>query len=265
MGLQLDGARILLTGASSGIGAALAPMLAQRGATLGLVARRAAELEAVLEACREHAPDSQMWLHDLADVEGSVKLAETAWDGVGPLDAVIHNAAMPKRRHVADLSAGELDETMRVNFFAPVRMTMALIPLMLDRGRGQTVFVSSMGGRAGIPHETAYCASKFALCGWAEAMQIDLWDTPLAVRLVIPGPIDTDIWDRPGSDPAHYDGPLTPPDEVADGIVGLMEGDAFEAYLPDLKGVAEFKTSDPDAYLAGAADMARQAEAKRSS
>jgi short-subunit dehydrogenase len=123
------------------------------------------------------------------------------------------------------------------------------------------VFVSSFGGRAGIPAETAYCASKFALCGWAEAMQIDLWDSPLEVRLVIPGPVDTDIWERPGSDQAHYDGPLTPPAEVAEGIVTLMEGDTFEAYLPDLKAVAEFKTTDPDAYLAGAADMARQAEA----
>jgi len=261
MGLDLQGARILLTGASSGIGAALAPMLAQRGATLALVARRRPELEAVLEECQEDAPDSRMWLHDLDDVEGSVALAAEIWAEAGPLDAVIHNAAMPKRRHVAKVSVDDLDQTMRVNFFSPVRMTMALLPRMLERGRGQFVFVSSFGGRAGIPAETAYCASKFALCGWAEAMQIDLWDSPLEFRLVIPGPVDTDIWERPGSDQAHYDGPLTPPAEVAEGIVALMEGDTFEAYLPDLKAVAEFKTSDPDAYLAGAADMARQAEA----
>lgn len=264
MALHIDGARILVTGASSGIGAALAPRLAERGATVALVARREPELTEVLEQCRKHAPESRMWLHDLDDVEGSVALAAEVWDTMGHLDAVVHNAAVPQRHHVTEITDDILQRTMRVNFFSPVRMTMELLPRMVERQVGQHVFVSSMGGRAGIPHEAAYCASKFALCGWAEAMAVDLWDTPLEVRLVIPGPVDTDIWDRPGSEPAHYDGPLTPPGEVADGIVELMEGDSFEAYLPDLKGVAEFKTSDPDAFLAGAADMARQAEAKHS-
>ena len=114
------------------------------------------------------------------------------------------------------------------------------------------VNVSSFGGRAPIVDETAYCASKYALCGWTEAMAMDLWHDPVEVRLILPGAIDTDIWDRPGSDPAAFQGPFEPPETVAAGIVAAIEGDAFEHYVPDMKGIAEFKTTDIDGYMAGA-------------
>ena len=116
-------------------------------------------------------------------------------------------------------------------------------PLARARPGIGRVNVSSLGGRLGIVHEAAYCAAKFALCGWAESMAMDLWDTGVDVRLVIPGPIDTEIWDQPGNDDPFYDGPLEPPEGVAAGIIAAIEGDTFEHYLPDLKGIAEFKTS----------------------
>jgi short-subunit dehydrogenase len=149
---------------------------------------------------------------------------------------------------------------MRVNLESPARMTLCLLPGMMERGRGSIVNVSSLGGRLGITHETAYCAAKFGLCGWSEAMALDLWDTPIDVRLIIPGPIDTEIWDVPDNEQALYDGPLEPPGDVADGIIAAIEGDAFEHYLPDLKGVAEFKTSDIDTFLAGSAEAMRPKE-----
>jgi short-subunit dehydrogenase len=121
--------------------------------------------------------------------------------------------------------------------------------------------VSSFGGRAGIPAEAAYCASKFALAGWSESLALDLWHTGVEVRLILPGAVDTEIWDRPGNDPAHYAGDLEPPDAVARGIVAAIEGDRFEHYLPDLKGIAEFKAAAIDDYLAGARAFADQAEA----
>ena len=126
---------------------------------------------------------------------------------------------------------------------------------MLKRDSGVIVAVSSMGGRLGIPHEAAYCASKFALCGWSESLAIDLWDTGVDVRLIIPGPVDTEIWDRPDNEPPLYEGPLEPPGSIAEGIVAAIEGDRFEHYLPDLRSVAELKTADIDAYLAVAAAM----------
>lgn len=258
MGIPLDGATVLVTGASSGVGAALAPMLAERGATVGLVARRADRLAAVLEQCRVHAPASRSWTCDLDDLDAAEAVALEAWPAFGGVDVLVNNAGMPMRRRVTDLSPADVDHVLRVNFHAPVRMTMALLPHWVERDHGMVVNVSSLGGRLGIVHEAAYCASKFALCGWTEAMALDLWGTGVQTRLIIPGPVDTEIWDRPGNEPSPYDGPLEPPTTVAAGICDAIEGDRFEHYLPDLKGIAEFKTSDIDTFLEGAAAMGRR-------
>ena len=127
-------------------------------------------------------------------------LALQAWDDLGGLDVLVNNAAIPKRRTVQDISLDEVSETMRVNFESPVRMSLAILPSMLERDRGVIVNVSSFGGRVGILGEAAYCASKFALCGWSESMALDLWHTGVDVRLILPGAIATEIWDQPGND-----------------------------------------------------------------
>jgi short-subunit dehydrogenase len=251
---------ILVTGASSGIGAALARLLAARGDTVGIVGRRAEKLQAVLDDCRRTAPASAMWVADLADIEGAEKLALEAWDQFGGLDAIVHNAAEPMRRRVQQITFDEVEHTMRVNFFSPTRMTLAVLPRMLERDAGVIVNVSSLGGRLGIIHETAYCASKFALCGWSEAMAIDLAKTNVRVVLINPGAVDTDIWDRPGSDAPVYDGPKVPPEEVAPGIVAAIDAtntqsQAFEHYIPDMKAVVEWKTSNIDEFLSSVALM----------
>ena len=84
----------------------------------------------------------------------------------------------------------EVVEAMALNYLTPVRMTLATLPGMLERGRGCHLYVSSLGGRLGIGTEAAYCGTKFALAGWAESVAIDLWDTPVDVRLVLwQGPV----------------------------------------------------------------------------
>jgi short-subunit dehydrogenase len=254
-GRSVSGARVVLTGASSGIGATLAPMLAERGATVGLVARRADRLEEVLERCLAHSPGHRSFVVDLGDLAAAGAMVDEAWAALGGVDVLINNAAIPKRRTVTELTEDELDEVMRVNFFSPTRLTMALLPRWVDRGAGMVVNVSSLGGRLGIVHESAYCAAKFAMCGWSEAMAMDLVDSPVEVRLVIPGPIATEIWDHPDSDPPTYDGPLEPPEVVAEGIIAAIGGDTFEHYLPDLRSVVEFKTTDIDTYIEVAAHM----------
>jgi short-subunit dehydrogenase len=256
------GMRALVTGASSGIGAALAERLAVRGVDVAIVARRAERLDTVLDRCHAAgAPGSRSWAVDLGDLDAATRLAEEVWTDFGPLDVIVHNAGIPKRRHVTELTPEEVDEVLRVNFRSPVDMTLALLPHLLERGRGSVVFVSSLAGRLGVPREAAYAASKFALCGWAESMHIDLDGTDLEVRLVLPGAIDTEIWSIADNDPPVYTGPKEPVGPVADGIVAAIESDRFEHYLPDMQGVAAFKVADPDAYLAGAAEMARTASA----
>jgi short-subunit dehydrogenase len=255
--VQIKGSNILVTGASSGIGAALAPLLAEGGATVGLVARRADRLDAVLEACRAFAPESRRWVADLADTDRAERVALEAWEAFGHLDCLINNAGVPMRRHTAELDFDTVEWVMRVNFLAPARMTLALLPSMLERGSGMIVNVSSVAGRLGNANEAAYSASKFALCGWSEAIAVDLWDTPVDVRLVNPGPIDTEIWDLPGNDDPLYDGPKIPAREMAEGIVAAIEGDHFESYVPDMKPIVAAKDADPDTFLAGMAQMLR--------
>ncbi len=253
--MDVTGASVLVTGASSGIGAALAVMLAEHGARVGVVARRAERLQEVVARCRAAGAEAEMWVADLGDLDRAVEVVEQAWRHFGVLDVLVNNAAIPKRRPVTELTPEELEQVMRINFMAPARMTMAVLPKMLERDSGMIVNVSSLGGRLGILHETSYSASKFALCGWSEALALDLWNTGVEVRLIIPGPIDTEIWDQPDNETPLYDGPLEPPETVAADIIGAIEGDSFEVYSPDMKSIAEFKTSDIDTFLAGAAAM----------
>jgi len=263
--VKIEGSKILVTGASSGIGAALAPMLAARGATVGIVARRKERLEEVLARCAQHAPASRLWSADLGDLEAAERVAREASDALGGVDCLVNNAAIPKRMPVQRLTREEIDAVMRVNFTSPVRMTLALLPEWLDRDSGCVVNVSSMGGRIGIAHEAAYCASKFALCGWSESLAIDLYDTGIEVKLVLPGPIETEIWDLPENEPALYEGPFVPADECAASIIDAIEGDGFESFAPpEFPGglgrqhdMVVGKTTNPDAFIDAMGQMAR--------
>jgi short-subunit dehydrogenase len=255
--VKIEGSTILVTGASSGIGASLAPQLAERGATVGIVARRADRLEEVLEQCLPHAPESRMWRADLGDLERAEAVALEAWDALGGLDCLVNNAAIAKRKHTLDLTVDDVNQTMDVNFFSPIRMAMALFPRMQERGAGLVVNVSSMGGRLGIVHEAAYCAAKFAMCGWSETARIDLAGSGIDVKLVLPGPIDTEIWEPvPGELPGLYDGPFVSAADCAADIVNAIERDGFEFYVPESveggfgaqKDLVVGKTQDVDAF-----------------
>ncbi len=254
----LDGAKVLVTGASSGIGAALAPMLAARGATVGIVARRTDRLTGVLDACRSESPDGArdghcLWTVDLSDPAAAAKLAVDAWDAFGHLDAVVNNAGRPMRRPVQRLTVDDVEDVMRINFVSPVALSLAVLPRMLERDRGVIVNVGSLAGRLGAPREAAYAASKFALTGWSEAMALDLWSTGVEVRLISPGAITTEIWDQPGNDPSPSDGPFEPAETVASAICEALVDDGFERYVPDLKGIVAFKATNIDDFMAGAA------------
>jgi short-subunit dehydrogenase len=259
MAYAAAGKRVLITGASSGLGAALARQLAAQRAVVGLVARRRDRLAEVLADCRQSSPESAMWVADLADTAAAGALALTAADALGGIDVLINNAAIPKRRVVTELDPNDVEDVMRVNFFAPMRMTLAVLPRLLARGSGMIVNVSSVGGRLGIIHETAYCASKFALCGWSEAMAVDLHGTGITVKLIEPGPVDTEIWDHPGSEEPLYQGPKVAADEVAEGIIAALGSEQLEHYVPGhmaLDKIVDAKNADLDAFIAGVAAMA---------
>jgi short-subunit dehydrogenase len=254
--------RILVTGASSGIGEAVARVLATRGETVALVARREARLDAVLADCRVTSPASERWAADLSDPTAAAALALQIWEHYDGIDVVINNAGVPMRRHATKLTMAEVERAMTTNYLSPVAITLAVLPRMLARLSGTIVNVSSVGGRLGITTEAAYSGSKFALAGWSEALAIDLDRTGVTVKLILPGAIDTEIWDQPDNDPPIYDGPKVPPSDIADGIVDAIDSENFEHYLPDMKAVIEMKTSDFDSFMLGMRAMTDAAAAR---
>ncbi|HEX3795374.1 MAG TPA: SDR family NAD(P)-dependent oxidoreductase [Acidimicrobiales bacterium] len=256
---------VLVTGASSGIGAAVAIELASRGDTVALVARRGDRLDEVLKVCRATAPASERWAADLSDPSNAAELALQIWDHFDGLDVIINNAAVPMRRHVTQLTMNEVERTMAINFFSPVALSLAVLPRMMARGSGVIMNVSSLGGRLGITTEAAYSASKFALAGWSESMAIDLDRSGVTIKLILPGAIDTEIWDQPDNDAPLYDGPKVPPAEIAGGIVDAIDSESFEHYLPDMKAVVEMKTTDFDGFMLGMRAMTDQANARTTS
>jgi short-subunit dehydrogenase len=256
---------VLVTGASSGIGEAVARALAARGDTVALVARREARLDAVLADCRATSPDSERWAADLADPTAAAALALSIWDHFDGIDVVINNAGAPMRRHATSLTMAEVERTMTTNYFSPVAITLAVLPRMLARASGTIMNVSSLGGRLGIATEAAYSGSKFALAGWSESLAMDLEGTGVRVQLVLPGAIDTEIWDQPDNDAPLYDGPKEPPSVIAQGMIDALESDVFEHYLPDMKAVVEMKTSDIDAFMVGMRAMNQQSAAENAS
>ena len=258
---SLEGRRALVTGASSGIGAALAEGLAAQGATVGICARRGDRLADVLATCRRHTPGSRSWIVDLADLDALVSFAHLADDELGGIDLLVNNAGIPKRRRVDATSPAEVGEVMTINYLSPVRLTMALLPRLLGRGAGQIVNVSSVAARLSPPGEAAYAASKAALSAWSECLAIEIWDTPVSVHLVNPGVVDTELFHLPGNDPLLAEIEPLPPSAVVDVVLEQLADGRFERYVPDwFADIASGKAADVGAFLAGAADWYRQAQ-----
>jgi short-subunit dehydrogenase len=228
----------------------LAEVLLERSWSVAVTARRVERLEALAARAATTAPDARVAVipADLADPDAAARIVDDAWRALGAVDVLVNNAATPGVRDVHALDAETVEAVMNVNFHAAVRTTLAALPRMEARGTGTIVNVSSLGGRLGIRREAAYCASKFALCGWTESLALDLWTSPVAVKLVIPGPVDTEIWEQ-GDEHPSYDGPKVPARDVATAIADAIDSDRFEHYIPDMKAIAEYKTAKIDRYL----------------
>lgn len=258
MGRPFEAKRVLVTGASSGIGAELAVRFAERGAVVGICARRADRLQRVLERCREAVPESVMWVYDLSDPEQVDRLAGDALEDLGGVDILVNNAGMPKRRHVTALDPATVEAVTRLNYLSPVQLTLQLLPHMLERGSGRIVNVSSVAATLSSPGEAAYDGSKAALAVFSEAMAVDLWDTGVRVTVVYPGVVDTELFDLPDNDPLVADVEAITVDEVATAVFDAIERDAIEVYVPAFfKDLASGKAANTEAFLEGAAEYVR--------
>jgi short-subunit dehydrogenase len=264
MGLDLQGCRTLVTGASSGIGAGLAEALAERGAIVGICARRAELLSEVIGRCMEHSPDSRMWVVNLADPDAVDRLAVDVMDAFGGVDLLVNNAGIPKRRQVTALDIDTITAVMHVNYLSPMRLTMDLLPQMLARGSGTIVNVSSIAATLSAPGEAAYDASKAALTAFSEAMAVDLWETGVKVMVVYPAVIDTELFTLPDNDIPDLPIQAEPISVCVDAILAGLESGAAQVYVPQyFHDIAASKAQDVGAFLEGTASYLREQRKKK--
>ena len=245
--------RVLITGASSGIGAATALAFARAGNTVALCARREDRLAAVLAECLEHAPESCVVVADLARLDEIDDVARRAIDALGAVDVLVNNAGIPKRRRTYALTPDDVEGVMAVNYFSPVRLTLALLPTMLERGSGHIVNVSSMGAHMISWGTSAYASSKGALELFTEALYLELEPRGVRAHLVVPGTTRTEFsTEREGNDPPMTNpADATAPEVVADAILACIDDDRFVTYATERDAATSAgKAADPNAFLA---------------
>jgi short-subunit dehydrogenase len=179
--MDLSGRTALLTGATGGLGKAIASRLAERGAAVVLSGRRPEALEAL--AAELPGGGHRAAPADLAEPGAAEALAAA----VGEVDVLVANAGLPGAGWLTDFSAEEVGRALRVNLEAPMLLARALYPGMIERGAGHLVFVSSLAGKAASPRTSIYNATKFGLRGFALALRADIGPKGVGVSLVSPG------------------------------------------------------------------------------
>jgi len=190
--MNLPNRTVWITGASSGIGEALAHVCSKRGARLVLSARRAERLQEVRAACPH--PDRHIVTPlDLSDPATLHAAIEDVRDRLGPVDVLVHSGGISQRSLARETDLTVDRRIMEVNYFGAVTLTKRVLPSMLERGRGHFVVISSLVGKFGTAHRSAYAASKHALHGFFDSLRAEVYDDGLRVTLVCPGFVKTNI------------------------------------------------------------------------
>jgi Short-chain dehydrogenases of various substrate specificities len=253
--MKLAGATVLLTGATGGLGRAIAAGLAERGARLVLSSRKGPELEQL--AAELPGEGHRAVVSDLAEPEAALRLVAEA----GEIDVLVANAGLPASGRIEDMDRIHIERALRVNLEAPILMTHALLEPMRARGRGHFVYVSSLNGIAATARAALYSGTKFGLRGFALGLREDLRDTPLSASVVLPGLIrDAGMFADSGVKAPALGGTGTP-GQVADAVVAAIERDRAEIAVAPLRqrAAARFAARWPE--LAGR--LARVAGAVR--
>ncbi len=260
-----------VTGASSGIGRALAVALDARGAHLILSGRRQ---EALAETAAALSGEALLLPFDTTDIAAldTVVAQAAAWRG--RLDMLVNNAGISQRSLAVDTAPGVYDAVIGADLIAPIQLTQRCLPHLIARRGGQVVAVSSVAGRVGVPLRTAYCAAKHGLIGYMDALRAETEVAyGLAVLNVLPGSVATDVArnaltgdgaTQGHSDPQIDDG--IPPAECAEAIVAAIEEGAREVIIAREAemGLARLRQSDGDALFAVAAKIGASIAGARS-
>jgi short-subunit dehydrogenase len=239
--MELADRTTLLTGATGGLGRAIAAALAARGAKLILSGRKA---EALAALAAELPGDGHRTVpSDLAEAGAAENLAAEA----GQVDILVANAGLPGTGRLPDYSAGELTGTLRVNLEAPILLARALEPAMLEKGSGHMVFVASLSGKSATPLSSVYNATKFGLRGFALGLRADLDPLGIGVSIVSPGTIrEAGMYADSGAPPIPGLGTGSP-QQVAAAVVKAIEKNKVEVTVapPQQRLLAHFALTSP--------------------
>jgi short-subunit dehydrogenase len=223
--MNLGGRTALVTGASGGLGQAIARTLARRGADVVLTARRVEVLEPLAAEV-----GGRVVAADLSDRDAVPRLVEEA----GPVDVLVANAASPGSGRIESFSVEEIDRALDVNLRAPIILARLMCEGMAERGGGHIVFISSLSGKAGTVRASIYAATKFGLRGFAMGLREDLRPRGVGVSTVFPGFIrDAGMFAESGAKLPGYVGTKTPQD-VADAVVSAIERNRAEVDVAPL-------------------------------
>jgi len=195
----------VVTGASTGIGAAMADMLAAEGAKVVLAARRQRELERVAASIRQRGGVAVPVVTDLADDDSLARLVATAESEAGPVDVLVNNAGYALWKTLEATTMAEWDHTFAVNVRAAAYLSAALLPSMAARRFGRIINIGSEAGVAIVPGLAAYCVSKHALVALTEVIQDGNHDNGIKAWVICPGFVDTDMgYVVPGANRANF-------------------------------------------------------------
>jgi short-subunit dehydrogenase len=242
--MRIRGAVALVTGASSGIGAATARSLAGLGATVVAHGRDADRLTRLARLAGPGGPAGPgagssgrivPLVGDLAvgaGIGGARVLAEAALAAAGRVDILVNNAGAGLAAPFTSVGGDQLAELVAVNLTAPVELTRLLLPGMLGRGEGQVSFVTSIAGRTGVAGEAVYAATKAGLDTFAESLRLELAGTGVRVGVLVPGVVDTAFFDRRGRPYDRRRPRPLPADRVAAALVRAIATGRDERYAP---------------------------------
>jgi short-subunit dehydrogenase len=215
--VDLEGKRVLLSGATGGLGRAIAEALAGRGASLVLSSRRKVELEELARSLP--GGPHEVITADLAKAGTAEKLVEDA----GDVDVLVANAALPASGKLDDFSSEEVQRAIRVNFESPILMARALAPKLVKQGEGHLVFISSLSGKVGSPRSALYSSTKFGLRGFAFGLREDMRPHGVGVSIVSPGFVrGAGMWADAEVEPPPMIGTTTPA-KVARAVARAIE------------------------------------------
>ncbi|AJA08005.1 short-chain dehydrogenase/reductase SDR [Sphingopyxis fribergensis] len=242
-----------ITGASSGIGAALARALGARGAKLILSGRNVAALEAVAADCDTETLILPFEATDYAAIPG---LAAQAWSWQGRIDGLVNNAGISQRSLAIETDFSVYQQIIAVDLLAPIALTQALLPRMVGAGGGQIIAISSVAGIAGVPLRSAYCAAKHGLIGYHDSVRAENEHLGLKVLVVAPGSVATNVsrnaLNADGSVRGESDAAIEnglSPDDAAAQILAAVDVGTRELVVAEgaEAAIAQLRRSEPNA------------------